>query len=118
MPSSGMWRRVGLVTTYVPEEYVASIFRVGRIRYNNSSIFPMLLRVFLVCAANRQAWTRQLNRVTFTRMYFSPVLFGQLLPQSMMERFANRISPDSSYYYQKLASNSVPRFAHSRIKTA
>jgi hypothetical protein len=30
MPSSGMWRRVGLVRTDVSEERVASIFRVER----------------------------------------------------------------------------------------
>jgi hypothetical protein len=28
MPSSGMWRRVGLLSTDVSEERVASIFRV------------------------------------------------------------------------------------------
>jgi cytosine/adenosine deaminase-related metal-dependent hydrolase len=32
MLSSGMWRLVGLVRTYVPEEGMASIFRVQKIR--------------------------------------------------------------------------------------
>jgi hypothetical protein len=36
MPSSGMWRRVGLVRTGVSEERVASIFKVEKIFFNKN----------------------------------------------------------------------------------
>jgi hypothetical protein len=32
MPSSGMWRRVGILLTNVSEEHIASIFRVEEIQ--------------------------------------------------------------------------------------
>jgi hypothetical protein len=38
MPSSGKWRRVGLVRTDVSEEIIASIFMVEQIRQRKKSV--------------------------------------------------------------------------------